>query len=171
MNLNKNKLIIIILLITNLFTFSYMLNKEKDINKYLIQDFSENLEMVASNLKELEVIVLKEDEHLNISKKLSDVSLQIHSHSKRIQNFHLLDNEFWYDFDYLILYIKKLSEKQTLSKDDLKNLSQLVSLGKKLHNSSKISESTNFLSKKYLPSEDIIQIINQLEKISQEALE
>ncbi|GAB6087555.1 hypothetical protein JCM11672_28270 [Alkaliphilus crotonatoxidans] len=56
--------------------------------------------------------------------------------------------EFWYDFDYLSLYIKKLSEKQTLSKDDFKNLSQLVSLGEKLYNSSKISEGTSFLSKK-----------------------
>lgn len=171
MNLNKNKIIIKILLITNLFTISYMLSKEKDINEYLTRDFSENLEMIASNLKELEVIVLKEDEYLNISKKLSDASLQIHRHSRRVEKLHLLDSEFWYDFDYLSLYIKKLSEKQTLSKDDFKNLSQLVSLGEKLYNSSKISEGTSFLSKKNLPSEDVIQIINQLKKISEEALE
>ncbi len=55
MNLNKNRLIITILLLTNLFTVSFMLNKEKDINEYLVRDFSENLEMIASNLKELEV--------------------------------------------------------------------------------------------------------------------
>lgn len=154
------------LIVSNTLVLGLLVKEKLKVNNYLKESFKNSLISTHYTMNELEEVFLASNDQSEKLMILDSKSKNLLDIESSMLYLRFLDGEYNYNVDHLARYIDTLSEKDSISENEIETLKALVELSKEIDETPLFKKEKGLFFTFEYPSDEIIALLKRIEDLA-----